>query len=333
MSRSRQDRSHDLDLRRGALVQVRTADEIMRTLDEHGTLDRLPFMPEMLTYCGRTLRVSRRADKTCDGTGTVRWMDDVVHLDDVRCDGGAHDGCQASCRIYWKAAWLTRPPEHAGGTVPADTAARREGQQRAERTLLPLTRSAREGEVVYRCQATHVLPATRPLPPWYLRQYRVDRANWGVAKLAKNLAITAFNKYQDLSRARLPTRLQIRGGRRHPYVAGRLATTPRRTLDLQPGEMVRVKTRDEILSTLDVNNKNRGLQFDAEMLRYCGQVGRVRDRIDRIIDEHTGRMIDIASDCVTLEGMVCAADYHRLCTRGIYHYWREIWLERVDADL
>lgn len=40
-------------------------------------------------------------------------------------------------------------------------------------------------------------------------------------------------------------------------------------------------------------------------------------------------MIDINSDCVTLEGFVCVADYHRLCTRSVYEYFREIWLERV----
>jgi hypothetical protein len=28
---------------------------------------------------------------------------------------------------------------------------------------------------------------------------------------------------------------------------------------------------------------------------------------------------------------VCTADYHRSCPRGIYAYWREIWLERVPS--
>jgi hypothetical protein len=30
--------------------------------------------------------------------------------------------------------------------------------------------------------------------------------------------------------------------------------------------------------------------------------------------------------------MVCVSDYHRFCTRGIYSFWREIWLERVDEQ-
>ena len=35
-------------------------------------------------------------------------MQDTVLLDNLRCDGSAHDGCQAGCRLYWKEAWLRR---------------------------------------------------------------------------------------------------------------------------------------------------------------------------------------------------------------------------------
>ena len=51
---------------------------------------------------------------------------------------------------------------------------------------------------------------------------------------------------------------------------------------------------------------------------------------NRIIEESTGEMVEIKSDCIILEGVVCTGDYYRFCTRAIYPYWREIWLERVD---
>ena len=38
--------------RAGEWVQVRTKEEILSTLDAKGQLDELPFMPEMLRYCG-----------------------------------------------------------------------------------------------------------------------------------------------------------------------------------------------------------------------------------------------------------------------------------------
>ena len=50
---------------RGDLVEVKPPDEIVQTLDAEGASDHLPFMPEMLEFCGRTFRVSRRALTIC----------------------------------------------------------------------------------------------------------------------------------------------------------------------------------------------------------------------------------------------------------------------------
>src|SRR4051812_21642261 len=97
-----------LGLKPGELVRVRSASEIFTTLDERGTLEGLPFMPEMIKYCGRTLPVQQRADATCAGDGAVRRMNDAVHLKAIRCDGSFHDGCQAACLMFWKEAWLER---------------------------------------------------------------------------------------------------------------------------------------------------------------------------------------------------------------------------------
>ncbi|HJW64845.1 MAG TPA: hypothetical protein VJ849_15195, partial [Actinomycetes bacterium] len=55
-----------LDLKIGEVVEVRSPSEILATLDERGRLEALPFMPEMLQFAGRQLRVSKRAFKTCD---------------------------------------------------------------------------------------------------------------------------------------------------------------------------------------------------------------------------------------------------------------------------
>lgn len=53
-------------LRAGDLVRIKPLHEILATLDSEGSLDGLPFMAEMVSYCGRTFRVSKRAHKTCD---------------------------------------------------------------------------------------------------------------------------------------------------------------------------------------------------------------------------------------------------------------------------
>jgi hypothetical protein len=93
---------------------------------------------------------------------------------------------------------------------------------------------------------------------------------------------------------------------------------------------VRVKSREAIVATLDTRNRNRGMSFDAEMLKYCGRQGRVLRRVERIIEEQTGRMLELKNPCIILEDVICTSDYPPGLPRGIYSYWRETWLERVQ---
>ena len=105
-------------LKAGDLVEVLPAAEIFATLDENGCLDDLPFMPEMIPHIGGRYRVSKRAHKTCDTVHQTggRKLEDCVHLEDLRCDGTGHDGCKATCFMFWKTAWL-RPvrTDHSQG--------------------------------------------------------------------------------------------------------------------------------------------------------------------------------------------------------------------------
>ena len=98
---------------RNQLIEVRTADEIAATLDADGKTDGLPFMPEMIALCGQRFRVYRRAEKTCVEGHGLRAMHNTVLLQDVYCDGGAHDGCQRKCRIFWKEGWLKPVDGHS----------------------------------------------------------------------------------------------------------------------------------------------------------------------------------------------------------------------------
>src|SRR5690349_9789766 len=110
----------NLNLKAGDWVEVRSREEILATLDENGCLENLPFMPEMFAFCGRRLRVYKRAHKTCDTVNDYkgRRMKDAVHLDGVRCDGQGHGGCEASCLIYWKTAWLRKCDKTDSGSKP-----------------------------------------------------------------------------------------------------------------------------------------------------------------------------------------------------------------------
>src|SRR5437867_12743052 len=80
-------RMNKLEYRAGDWVEVRSADEILASLDERGCLEGLPFMPEMLHYCGRRFRIFKSAHKTCDTIATYqsRRMANAVHLEGLRC--------------------------------------------------------------------------------------------------------------------------------------------------------------------------------------------------------------------------------------------------------
>jgi hypothetical protein len=316
-------------LRAGDFVEVRSMNEILETLDEQSRLEALPFMPEMVKFVGRRFRVSARADRTCDRvtrTG-IRTMTNAVHLEGVRCDGGFHDGCDAACLIYWKEAWLK--PVSSPGTVPdasgvsdADTSEDLPGMDRL-RAATKQPAKPGDAEPIYSCQATEGLKYTSACPAGYKHSYlddvRCGNVSWREA--LRTFVIERFNAFQ-----------QRRGGTQYPPLVGVSRTTPIETLDVQPGELVQVRTREEISRTLDVEGRNRGLSFDREMLMYCGGTFPVLKRVRRIIDEPTGKMVAMKRDCVILDGVICTSKYHGLCQRAIYPFWREIWLRRAAGS-
>jgi hypothetical protein len=316
------------ELRRGDTVRVRSAAEILETLDERGDTESLPFMPEMLSLCAKTFQVSARADKTCDTvnlTGCNREMSGTVHLVGARCDGSAHGGCQAGCLLFFKEAWLERV-DSKSSTAPVVDSKSDDVAALAKR-IGPNVTTAPE---VYRCQATELLDATRPMVG--IRHYIRDMTTRNVppGRMIRSWAHGIFDRYQRSSRKRLPAWARIAGGVELPDVRGKLKKTPTELLDLQPGEFVEVKSLPEIIATLDVNQRNRNLWFDREIVQFCGKRFRVQRRVHRLLNEKTGKMIQIKNPCIILDGPCCLGNYHKLCPRMGHIYFREIWLKRVD---
>jgi len=312
--------------RKGDVVEVRQPREILATLDEQGALEGLPFMPEMVAFCGRQFEVVARADKVCDTVTKFQHLSrrvaDSVLLKAVRCDGGFHDGCQADCLIYWKEAWLRRieGPAATATVSPADCEAL------MARVAPHVTRVREDGDRTYRCQATEAVAASTALSTADPRPY-VRECTSGNVRLGKFVTVMgrAISAHARNKLGRLP----------NPPLRGTEAKSPSTSLlGLEPGDWVRVKDPDEIAVTLNDKGMNKGLWFDREMEALCGQVFQVRQRVNRFINETDGTMIELKSDCITLEGAVCSGEYSLsrwFCPRAIHPYWREGWLERVDA--
>jgi hypothetical protein len=333
-------------LKVGEWVEVRSKEEILKTLDCNAELDGMPFMPEMFEFCGKRFQIHKRAHKTCDTAYPVngRRVADAVHLD-TRCSGLGHGGCHASCLLFWKTAWL----KPVGGEEPtANLAPFR--QIAANESLVEASTQyidSADGLPVYKCQATRLHFATTELKWWEIGQYWEDFTSGNVG-IGRILSGTIYISIYKLSRAGIGLGRPIRwlfdrfhflwGGSPFPRRTGSVPEgepTPLATLNLQPGELVQIKPFPEILKTLNRANRNRGLFFDAEEVPYCGKQFRVLKRVDRLINERTGRMQPMKTPAVILDGVVCVSRYSEcrfFCPREIYPYWREIWLERAKSN-
>jgi hypothetical protein len=325
------------DFRAGDMVEVKSIQEILATLDSKGTLEGLPFMPEMLQYCGQRFKVYKRADKTAHYIipYSSRRMFRTVHLEGLRCGGEHHDGCDALCLLYWREAWLKKVDENAGGPAAygGETIRRTESgiSNQAGATFLP-TRAPRDalslGKEKYYCQCTEVLKASSELKWWDFRQYFRDLRSGNIClkDFAKWGSIAIINRAHQ----------RIRGYRIYPFIDHRFlqhTKTPDETLNLRVGEYVQIKSLEEILQTLDVNLKNKGLLFTKELIPYCGMTTKVIKIVKQIVNEVDGEMIHFTTkNSVILEDVICTgliSDKRYFCPKSCYPYWREIWLKRV----
>jgi hypothetical protein len=314
-------------LRRGDIVQVKSAEEILRTLDDRAELEKLPFMAEMLQYCGKQFSVEARAERICDTSHHTggRKLPGAVFLEDLRCDGSAHDGCQAECRLFWKEDWLRRVGQDDGSSA-VDQGSESGGRLRSlcdenSRSEVDADDGVKQ---VFRCQATQVHYASKHLR-WFDPRPYVNELLSGNVGFWKFLEVTARAVYVE-------TRRKLGLHRREPFRSTRVKSPPSELLNLEVGEQVCVRKPNEIAATLTSNGTNRGLWFDAEMLPFCEQSSQIRQRVRKLIDERNGEMIEIASDCLTLEGVACSGEHSPLrwfCHRAIIPYWRECWLRRA----
>lgn len=295
----------------GDVVEVRSWAEIKSTLDANGRLEGLPFMSEMLEYCEGRFTVAKRIERTCEeAAGGMRRIRNTVFLDGVRCEGSAHGGCQKACFIFWKEGWLKKV--ESGREIRTASSAQVSKEY-------PYECSLADGQ--YICQSTELIAASSKIPVYDVGCiWRDIRAKtYTPSRMARILVYAAFLRFRH-----------ILTGRSYRVLEGQETKTPTKSLDLQPGEIVHIKTSGEIAATLDAYGKNRGLAFTVEMLPFCGGTFRVLKRVEKTIYEPTRRLIHL-DNTVILENVTCDG-CHILrggCPRETYHYWREIWLERA----
>ena len=308
-------------LKPGDIVEVLHVHEIIKTLDSQGTVDNLPFMPEMIQYCGNKYRIKSRIEKTCveclkpnnitSGIMMEFMLSDVFYLEDLRCSGSSHDGCQRGCLIFWKEAWLKKSKNIRGKDFIYN-----DSNEQLRKVLVTRRMNGK-----YLCQSTQLLKATIPIS-----------INKRFLKLIRETLTGEIKTCSAFSSIIRPVLRRLKKLKSNTILNGKSIRTPSDELNLQPGELVEVKSLTEILGTLDKHGRNRGLKFNYGMKEYCGKRFIVRNRLDRMINEATGNMMKI-KNTVILKDVSCTYDYKGFgCPRSRFRYWREIWLKRIKED-
>lgn len=98
---------------------------------------------------------------------------------------------------------------------------------------------------------------------------------------------------------------------------------------LNAGDLVLVKSKEEILKTLNNWNQLKGCAFMEEMWPYCGTKQKVLKRVEKFLDERD-YLIKKCKGIIILENVMCQGtkDFGP-CDRSCFFFWREEWLEKI----
>lgn len=109
------------------------------------------------------------------------------------------------------------------------------------------------------------------------------------------------------------------------------STTNFQTEPLKAGDLVRVKSKEEIETTLNHLGQSGGCAFMADIMTpYCGTVQRVLKPMERFVDERDLR-VKKCKGLILLEGVMCeGTTAFGRCDRSCFMFWREEWLEKIE---
>ena len=102
-------------------------------------------------------------------------------------------------------------------------------------------------------------------------------------------------------------------------------------LSLCADDWVQVRSKEEILSTLDQNGRLEQMPFMPEMFQFCGKTFRVGKRAHKTCDPVNGLQSRRLPDAVHLEGLRCDGSAHAGCQAGCLIFWKEAWIKSVDG--
>lgn len=103
---------------------------------------------------------------------------------------------------------------------------------------------------------------------------------------------------------------------------------------LKEGDIVKIRSKDEILQTLDENNRLGGCSIMNEMWKYCGSKQKLLKKVNYFYDERKMKFLK-TKNIVLLEGLHCSGNLSESmpqCNRYCLFFWREEWLEKIGEE-
>jgi len=115
--------------------------------------------------------------------------------------------------------------------------------------------------------------------------------------------------------------------RKKPRTVAKIAS---REETFEPGELIRVRSKEEIRTTLDHRNRVKGCVFMEEMYEYCGTRQVIYKKVSQFLDERDYRL-KTCKDLYLLQDLVCNGlpDFGA-CDRSCLFFWRQEWLEKIS---
>jgi hypothetical protein len=301
----------------GDQVEIRPWEEIKATLDAQGCLEHLPFLPEMLPWCGRRAYVFRCVHRLFDyrKTRRMRHMDGAVLLVAAVCDGASHGGCEAACHTIWKPEWLRRigpreRPDVGSGLKDAPT---------ADASIVHFGTEPPN----YVCQLTQLHAASRPIDGLTATNFLLPLISGNVAPRAFLVGWLThlFNELQHW-----------RKGVSFPEFESALSSgVAREHSPLLAGDRVVVRSPAEIRSTLNDQLMHRGMWFEPDMVKHCGHRYLVQAEVRKIIDIVTCEMRTMKTPAYLLRGVHFSGERQLFNAQHEPLFWRGVWLERDDT--
>jgi hypothetical protein len=102
-------------------------------------------------------------------------------------------------------------------------------------------------------------------------------------------------------------------------------------MEMHAGDWIEVKSKEEILATLDKRGRRENLPFMPEMLALCGRRVRVASSAHKTCGPNQGNYLPLQTNGLVHLGFRCNGSAHGGCQNACQLFWHKDWLRPVDS--